>query len=63
MLAASIDYLCGVGGEFKVCNNTMRPMDRPCESLYRVEGSGIVPSGVLEMAWLANESWTVKPMY
>ncbi|HER35717.1 MAG: DsrE family protein [Halothiobacillaceae bacterium] len=62
-LAASIDYLRGEGVEFEVCNNTMRALDLNWQSLYGVEEKDIVPSGFLEVAWLANEGWAVNPMY
>ena len=61
-LKTAVDKLRSEGVRFDVCNNTLEAMKLDWHSLYGVKETDIVPSGFLEVAWLANHGWAVDPM-
>jgi hypothetical protein len=61
-LKASIDELRAQGVRFEVCNNTLKGLDIDWHQLYGLKESEVVPSGFLEVGWLANHGWSVDPM-
>lgn len=61
-LKAAVDTLRREGVRFDICNNTLKAMQLDWHTLYGVKESDIVPSGFLEVAWLANHGWAIDPM-
>lgn len=61
-LQATVDQLRKQGVRFDICNNTLKGMNLDWHTLYGVREADIVPSGFLEVAWLANHGWAVDPM-
>jgi intracellular sulfur oxidation DsrE/DsrF family protein len=61
-LKTAIDQLRGDGVRFAVCNNTLEGMNLDWHTLYHVQEKDIVPSGFLEVGWLADHGWAVDAM-
>lgn len=61
-LKEMIDGLRDAGVQFSICNNTLKGMNADWHSLYGVKEADIVPSGFLEVGWLASHGWAVDPM-
>lgn len=61
-LKAEVDALRGKGVRFDICNNTLEAMKLDWHTLYGVKETDIVPSGFLEVAWLADHGWAVDAM-
>lgn len=61
-LQSAVDQLRRAGVRFAICNNTLKGMNLDWHTLYGVRESDIVPSGFLEVAWLADHGWAVDPM-
>ncbi len=57
-----VDALRKDGVQFEICNNSLEKLQVDWHSLYGVKESDVVPSGFLEVAWLANHGWAVDPM-
>lgn len=61
-LQATVDQLRAEGVRFDICNNTLKGMNLDWHTLYGVKESDIVPSGFLEVGYLAKHGWAVDPM-
>ncbi len=57
-----VDALRKDGVQFEICNNSLKKLQVDWHSLYGVKEADVVPSGFLEVAWLANHGWAVDPM-
>lgn len=58
-VAQALDDLRARGAVFLVCNNTLREAKIDFHTLYHVTDADVVPSGFLEVAWLANQGYAV----
>ncbi|MBV1702749.1 MAG: DsrE family protein [Hyphomicrobiales bacterium] len=61
-LKKAIDGLRKAGVKFIVCNNSLQTLQIDWHSLYGVTEADIVPSGFLEIGWLANQGYAVEAM-
>jgi intracellular sulfur oxidation DsrE/DsrF family protein len=61
-LANIITELRGRGVAFLVCNNTLREGKIDFHTLFHVIDDDVVPSGFLEVAWLAGQGYSVDPV-
>ncbi len=59
---AAIDQLRADGVHFDICNNTLEGMNLDWHRLYGVQETDIVPSGFLQVGWLADHGWAVEAM-
>ena len=60
-LKEAIDALRAQGVQFVLCNITLKGMNLDWHTLYGVQESDLVPSGFLEVGWLAAHGWGVDP--
>jgi len=60
-LKDAVDALRAQGVQLSLCNVTLKAMNVDWHSLYGVQESDIVPSGFLEVGWLAAHGWGVDP--
>lgn len=61
-LRKAIDGLRKAGVKFIVCNNSLQTLQMDWHALYGVTEADIVPSGFLEIGWLANHGYAVEAM-
>jgi intracellular sulfur oxidation DsrE/DsrF family protein len=61
-IANAITELRGRGVVFLVCNNTLREGNIDFHGLFHVSDEDVVPSGFLEVAWLAGQGYSVDPV-
>ncbi|MGA2551756.1 MAG: DsrE family protein [Burkholderiaceae bacterium] len=61
-LAAVLNTTRERGVSFLVCNNTLREANIDFHGLYHVSDDDVVPSGFLEVAWLAGQGYSVDPV-
>ncbi|MBV1705650.1 MAG: DsrE family protein [Hyphomicrobiales bacterium] len=61
-LVKLVDALRKDGVQFEICNNSLEKLKVDWHSLYGVKETDVVPSGFLEVGWLANHGWAVDPL-
>ena len=57
----AVDAIRAAGGQFAVCNVTLKGLNLDWHSLYGMQESDIVPSGYLEVGWLGSNGWAIEP--
>jgi intracellular sulfur oxidation DsrE/DsrF family protein len=61
-IATTLTELRGRGVVFLVCNNTLREANIDFHGLFHVTDGDVVPSGFLEVGWLAGQGFAVDPV-
>jgi intracellular sulfur oxidation DsrE/DsrF family protein len=61
-VAQALTELRARGVSLLVCNNTLREANIDFHGLFHVSDADVVPSGFLEVAWLASQGYSVDPV-